>query len=172
MVGKVIRRLFGTKNDRELKRIGKIVEEIHRWEEEMRKIPLKNVPEKTEELKERAKEREKEKREELEEIRSNIQQAVTSQEKLRWKRRLREVKNEILNPLLPESFALVKETARKLVGRKWEVCELEIEWDMVHFDVQLIGGVVIHEGKIAEMATGEGKTLVATLPAYLNTLTG
>ena len=172
MVGKVIRRLFGTKNDRELKRIGKIVEEIHRWEEEMRKIPLKNVPEKTEELKERAKEREKEKREELEETRSNIQQAVTSQEKLRWKRRLREVKNEILNPLLPESFALVKETARKLVGKKWEVCELEIEWDMVHFDVQLIGGVVIHEGKIAEMATGEGKTLVATLPAYLNTLTG
>ena len=74
--------------------------------------------------------------------------------------------------MLPESFALVKETARKLVGKKWEVCELEIEWDMVHFDVQLIGGVVIHEGKIAEMATGEGKTLVATLPAYLNTLTG
>ncbi|NOZ64826.1 MAG: preprotein translocase subunit SecA, partial [Caldiserica bacterium] len=172
MIVKVIQKFFGTKNEREIKRIGKIVEEIHKWEGEMRKIPLEKVPEKTKELKERAKEIEREKRKELEEVRLNIQQAVTSQEKLRWKRKLRELKNEILNPLLPEAFALVKEAARKLVGKKWQVCDMEIEWDMVPFDVQLIGGVVIHEGKIAEMATGEGKTLVATLPAYLNALTG
>ena len=59
-----------------------------------------------------------------------------------------------------------------MVGRKWGVSDIETEWDMVPFDVQLMGGVVLHEGKIAEMATGEGKTLVATMPVYLNALTG
>jgi preprotein translocase subunit SecA len=66
----------------------------------------------------------------------------------------------------------VKNAARRLVGRKIIVCDHELTWDMVHFDVQLIGGMALHEGKIAEMATGEGKTLVATLPLYLNALTG
>jgi hypothetical protein len=63
---------------------------------------------------------------------------------------------------------VVKNGARRLVGRKIIVCEHELEWNMVHFDVQLIGGIALHQGRIAEMATGEGKTLVATLPLYLN----
>jgi preprotein translocase subunit SecA len=79
---------------------------------------------------------------------------------------------ETLDQLLPEAFAVVKDTARRLYGRKITVCEHELTWDMVHYDVQLIGGVALHEGKIAEMATGEGKTLVATLPLYLNALSG
>ena len=79
---------------------------------------------------------------------------------------------ETLDQLLPEAFAVVKNTARRLYGRKITVCEHELTWDMVHYDVQLIGGVALHEGKIAEMATGEGKTLVATLPLYLNALSG
>ncbi|OHE89267.1 MAG: preprotein translocase subunit SecA [Verrucomicrobia bacterium RIFCSPLOWO2_12_FULL_64_8] len=79
---------------------------------------------------------------------------------------------ETLNQLLPEAFAAVKNTARRLLGRQITVCEHELTWDMVHYDVQLIGGVALHEGKIAEMATGEGKTLVATLPLYLNALSG
>uniref|UniRef100_A0A7C4GEM3 Protein translocase subunit SecA n=1 Tax=candidate division WOR-3 bacterium TaxID=2052148 RepID=A0A7C4GEM3_UNCW3 len=77
---------------------------------------------------------------------------------------------ESLDELLPEAFALVKESCRRLVGKRWTVCNREIEWDMVPFDVQLIGGIVLHEGKVAEMRTGEGKTLVATLPLYLNAL--
>ncbi|HEX2101049.1 MAG TPA: preprotein translocase subunit SecA, partial [Candidatus Synoicihabitans sp.] len=77
-----------------------------------------------------------------------------------------------LDDLLPEAFAAVKNGARRLVGRKVLVCDHELTWDMVHFDVQLIGGLALHRGKIAEMATGEGKTLVATLPLYLNALTG
>src|SRR5665213_2125871 len=81
-------------------------------------------------------------------------------------------KGETLDQLLPEAFAAVKSAARRLVGRKLLVCEHELTWDMVHFDVQLIGGMALHQGKIAEMATGEGKTLVATLPLYLNALTG
>ncbi|MEY4938771.1 MAG: hypothetical protein RIQ93_506 [Verrucomicrobiota bacterium] len=81
-------------------------------------------------------------------------------------------KRAALEEILPEAFATVKNAARRLVGRKFLVCEHELTWDMVHFDVQLIGGMAIHEGKIAEMATGEGKTLVSTLPLYLNALTG
>src|SRR3954467_4448758 len=81
-------------------------------------------------------------------------------------------KKAALNDILPEAFATVKSAARRMVGRKIIVCEHELTWDMVHFDVQLIGGLAIHEGRIAEMATGEGKTLVSTLPLYLNSLTG
>ena len=73
--------------------------------------------------------------------------------------KLRLAKGETLDDILPEAFAVVRETSRRITG-------------MRHFDVQLIGGVVLHRGKIAEMRTGEGKTLVATLPAYLNALTG
>jgi preprotein translocase subunit SecA len=81
-------------------------------------------------------------------------------------------KRAALDEVLPEAFATVKNAARRMVGRKFIVCEHELTWDMVHFDVQLIGGLAIHEGRIAEMATGEGKTLVSTLPLYLNSLTG
>ncbi|MGB9742468.1 MAG: preprotein translocase subunit SecA [candidate division WOR-3 bacterium] len=77
---------------------------------------------------------------------------------------------ESLDSILPEAFALVKEACRRLVGQKWTVTNQEITWDMVPFDVQLIGAIVLHEGKVAEMKTGEGKTLVATMPLYLNAL--
>lgn len=77
---------------------------------------------------------------------------------------------ESLDDILPEAFALVKFACRKLVGQSWEVRDHTYTWDMVPYDVQLIGGVVMHEGKIAEMRTGEGKTLVCTLPVYLNAL--
>jgi len=79
---------------------------------------------------------------------------------------------ESLDQILPEAFACAKNAARRMVGRKIIVCDHELTWDMVHFDVQLIGGIALHEGRIAEMATGEGKTLVATLPLYLNCLNG
>ncbi|HTQ32456.1 MAG TPA: preprotein translocase subunit SecA [Opitutaceae bacterium] len=79
-------------------------------------------------------------------------------------------KRAALDEILPEAFAAVKNAARRLVGRPIIVCDHELTWDMVHFDVQLIGGIALHQGKIAEMATGEGKTLVATLPLYLNAL--
>lgn len=79
---------------------------------------------------------------------------------------------ESLDALLPEAFALVKNAARRLVGKSWLVRGAEQKWEMVHYDVQLIGGMVLHEGKIAEMRTGEGKTLVSSLPVYLNALAG
>ncbi len=87
-----------------------------------------------------------------------------------FKKRVSE--GEDLDHLLPEAFALVKFACKTLVGKKWEVRGSEVEWNMIPFDVQLIGGIVLHQGKIAEMKTGEGKTLVSTLPVYLNALAG
>ena len=77
-----------------------------------------------------------------------------------------------LDEILPEAFAVVKNAARRLLGETISVCDQPVEWDMVHFDVQLIGGIALHRKMIAEMQTGEGKTLVATLPVFLNALTG
>ncbi len=86
--------------------------------------------------------------------------------------RQRLVDGEDLDDLLPEAFALVKEACRRAVGKSWDVVGQPTVWDMVPYDVQLIGGIVLHQGKITEMATGEGKTLVATMPLYLNSLPG
>ena len=81
-------------------------------------------------------------------------------------------KGETTDDILPEAFAVVKNVCRRMLGKSWQVCEHSITWEMVPFDVQLIGAIVLHGQKIAEMATGEGKTLVATMPLYLNALTG
>lgn len=94
-----------------------------------------------------------------------------------WKKRISaiedpEAQQAALNEILPEAFAVVKNAARRLCGKTWPVCDQPLGWNMVHFDVQLIGGMVLHSGRISEMATGEGKTLVATLPLFLNALTG
>ena len=81
-------------------------------------------------------------------------------------------KGETLEDLLPEAFAVVKNAARRLCGKTIDVCDQPIAWEMVHYDVQLIGGMALHDRHIAEMATGEGKTLVSTCPLYLNALSG
>jgi preprotein translocase subunit SecA len=88
-----------------------------------------------------------------------------------FKRRVQK-ENESLDDILPEAFAVVVDGMRRLVGKSWNVRGIDTKWDMIPFDVQLIGGIVLHQGKIAEMRTGEGKTLVAVLPAYLNALNG
>ena len=108
----------------------------------------------------------------LSQLNKKIEAASGAEEKGRMKKEVKTLYNQILSDILPEAFALVKEVCRRTVGRRWNVSDIEVEWDMVPFDVQLMGGVVLHEGKIAEMATGEGKTLVATMPAYLNALVG
>ncbi len=129
---------FGTKNDRELKRLWPIVREINRIEAEYEAQHFTDAdfPRKTAEFKSRV------------------------------------AKGESLDAILPEAYALVKNACRHLVGTTEEVCGHTLTWNMVPFDVQLLGGIVLHQGKISEMQTGEGKTLVATLPLYLNALTG
>jgi preprotein translocase subunit SecA len=101
--------------------------------------------------------------------------ASLSDEELRGKTpefRARLAKGESLDALLPEAFAVVKEACRRRAGTSWPVVGQETRWEMIPYDVQLIGGIVLHQGRIAEMATGEGKTLVAILPLYLNALPG
>jgi len=133
------------------------------------------------------------------ELKESLYQQIDSQEE-----EAQNAVEEVLNKILPEAFAVVKETARRFVentsievtaseydrelsqqkeyidlkgdkafwANSWDAAGKPITWDMIHYDVQLIGGIVLHKGKIAEMQTGEGKTLVATLPVYLNALTG
>ena len=123
MIAKALKKIFGSRNDRELKRIGKMVKSINELEAALEAMTDEELKLKTEEF------------------RSRLTAGAT------------------LDQLLPEAFAAVREAGKRTLG-------------MRHFDVQLIGGIALHEGKIAEMRTGEGKTLVATLPAYLNALTG
>jgi preprotein translocase subunit SecA len=103
--------------------------------------------------------------EKFQSLTDNQLQAKTAEYKERFRQ------GETLDDLLPEAFAAVKNAARRLCGSTIMVCEQEIDWEMVHYDVQLIGGIALHERYIAEMATGEGKTLVSTCPLYLNALT-
>ena len=83
-----------------------------------------------------------------------------------------DLRDKYLDNILPEAYATVKNGARRLCGTEIEVVDNMLLWDMIHFDVQLVGGISLHQGKIAEMQTGEGKTLVGTLPVFLNALTG
>jgi preprotein translocase subunit SecA len=89
---------------------------------------------------------------------------------LEFKQRL--AGGETLDDILPEAFGLVKAACKHLFGQTWNVCGLPITWEMVPYDVQIVGGIILHQGAITEMATGEGKTLVATMPLYLNALAG
>lgn len=123
MIRSLSKKIFGSQNDRELKRLRKIVDQINALEEQIEPLDDAALKAKTEEFKQRL------------------------------------AQGETLDDLLPEAFAVVREAAKRVLG-------------MRHFDVQMIGGMVLHSGKIAEMKTGEGKTLVATLPTYLNALTG
>lgn len=112
--------------------------------------------------------------EKINEIEARYQQELTDEQVPQKTQEFRDriAAGESLDALLPEAFALVKNAARRLVGRSWLVRGIEQKWDMIHYDVQLIGGMVLHEGKIAEMRTGEGKTLVCSLAVYLNALAG
>ena len=175
----VLRKIFGTKFDRDRKRLQPLVDEINRLEEEYQQLSDDKIREKTGEFRGRFNERTVELRGRLEDIRSALSEDIPpgEEDELRTEERrlvgkLREEEKAALDELLPEAFAAVKNVCRRLVGKTWDVCGMEITWDMVPFDVQLIGAIALHQGKIAEMATGEGKTLVATMPLYLNALSG
>jgi preprotein translocase subunit SecA len=168
MLGNILSNIHQKK---ELSRLSKFVEDIHSHEDKMKGLSDEDILKKTDELRQIANEKYKENEEILKELNLKLETASGAEEKGRIKKEIKRLDNQILLEILPESFALVKEVCRRMLGKKWNVCDIETEWDMVPFDVQLMGAVVLHEGKIAEMATGEGKTLVATMPAYLNALT-
>ena len=142
MIG-FIKRIFGSKNDREVKKFWPVVHRINELETGLQTLSDDELRQKTAAWKA-----------ELSQIQDNEELA----------RRL--------NEILPEAFAVVKNACRRLCGQDVIVRNQPLKWQMIPFDVQLIGGIGLHKGKIAEMATGEGKTLVGTLPVYLNALSG
>ena len=209
---KGLSKIFGSKSNRDIKSVEPIVTEINLHFEQYQQLNHDELRNKTQSFKERIKEY-------LSEIDAQIAELTQKAEvdnadldekeeifakvdKLNKERD--EAIEEVLNEILPEAFAVVKEAARRfstneflrviatdldrelavknphikidgntaIYPNKWTAAGGEIVWNMVHYDVQLMGGVVLHRGKISEMATGEGKTLVSTLPAYLNALAG
>ena len=150
MINTVIAKVFGTKNERELKRLMPRVEAISALEPEMQQLSDEQLRAKTDEFRQRIQER-------LSRIPDEPEADPDRAKQIEDERR--QAINEILDEILVEAFAVVREAGRRVLN-------------MRHFDVQMIGGMVLHQGKIAEMKTGEGKTLVATLPVYLNALSG
>jgi preprotein translocase subunit SecA len=150
LINTVIAKVFGTKNERELKRLAPGVEEINALEPAMQKLSDQELRLKTDEFRRRMQER-------LSQIPDEPDADPDRVKELEAQRNA--AINEVLDAILVEAFAVVREAGRRVLN-------------MRHFDVQLIGGMVLHQGKIAEMKTGEGKTLVATLPVYLNALSG
>ncbi len=190
MITDLVTKIFGSKYERDVKKLWPIVEEIDLFTEQLQNLSDEELKGKTQEFRQKIKERTSQPDERLKELKEEFTgietHGLSEEERIEVRaqkesllQQTKEIREEIkkieldtLNEILPEAFAVVKETCRRLLGKKWNVCGIEIEWDMVPYDVQLIGGMVLHEGKISEMATGEGKTLVATMPIYLNALTG
>ena len=174
----VIKKIFGDKHEKSLKLLWPVVEEINQEYEKFKQLSDDELRAKTQEFKNKINEFTAETRKQIDELKSKLQsdedfdRGTAYDELDGLNDKLDEEYEEILSQILPEAFAVVKSTCERLVGKSWTVVGNKIAWDMIPYDVQLIGGVVLHQGKIAEMATGEGKTLVATLPVYLNALTG
>src|SRR5579859_6984766 len=143
MIGYIFKKIVGSKNEREIKKLRPLVDQINQLEAGLQQVS----------------------------------DDVLRQKTADWKTRLSKIEDNeelarALDEILPEAFAVVKNACRRLCGQEIMVRQHPLKWEMIPFDVQLIGGTGLHRGKIAEMATGEGKTLVATLPVYLNALTG
>ena len=186
----LLTKFFGSKHERDLKRIQPLVADINAVYETLHELTGEELRQRSLALREKVQEATREVAGEIaalnqqlrgeeasEDGSTNGREASASMEELRIRLaeledEEREIIKEALQEILPEAYALVKETCRRLCGQRWSVVGHELEWNMVPFDVQLIGGIVLHEGKISEMATGEGKTLVATMPLYLNALAG
>lgn len=178
---KLLSKIFPSKSEKDIRRIFPVVEEINKKFDEYQKLSDDGLRAKTAEFRQKIKEVVDEYGVEIGALKERLKtdtelslderkESATQIDELQ--KQLDTATSEILTALLPDAFAVVKEACRRLVGQSWEVTGHRIMWDMVPFDVQLVGGIVLHEGKIAEMATGEGKTLVATMPLYLNALPG
>ena len=210
MIGKVLKLLFGDKSEKDIKEISPYVEKTKEAYTELASISDDELRNKTAKLKKRVKDYIAEEEAQIAELKAKTEslkisipekeEAFAEIEKI--EEQIDKKLEEVLLEILPEAFAVVKETAKRYAqngflevtateldksfatkyknveinGDKakwhstWDAAGTEVKWDMVHYDVQLIGGVALHMGKIAEMQTGEGKTLVATLPVYLNAL--
>lgn len=210
-IDKVLKGFLGDKNASDLKEVKKVVNKIKVVEPKIQELSDDGLREKTAEFKEKLKTATADITVQIEDTKEQIKNSTNIDEKESLftkvealKKDSYQIEEKVLNEILPEAFALIKETSRRLAQNgeirvtatemdrelasakdfvviegdtaiwknEWNAAGTPVKWDMVHYDVQFIGGVVLHSGKIAEMATGEGKTLVGTLPIYLNALPG
>ncbi len=210
-IDNVLKGFLGDKNVTDLKEVKKVLNKIKAVEPKIGELTDDGLREKTAEFKEKIKTATADFTVQIEETKEQIKNSTNVDEKESLfskietlKKDSYQIEEKVLNEILPEAFALIKETARRLAQNgeirvtatdldrefaatkdfieldgdtavwknHWDAAGTPVKWDMVHYDVQFIGGVVLHSGKIAEMATGEGKTLVGTLPIYLNALPG
>ncbi|RXR18377.1 preprotein translocase subunit SecA [Flavobacterium amnicola] len=210
-INSILKAFVGDKSEKDVKAIQPIITKIKSFESSLQALSNDQLRAKTAEFKEKIKQARADKDAKIEKLKSEVEAIVDidAREEVylqidALEKEAYEISEKTLNDILPEAFAVVKETARRfkenteitvtatpkdreLSGSKpyisiqgdnavwsnsWDAAGKAITWDMIHYDVQMIGGVVLHQGKIAEMQTGEGKTLVATLPLYLNALTG
>ena len=179
MVTGLLKRIFGSQVDRELNKTAPMIDEINRCAEEFASLSDARMHTVTGEFRALLAERIGSRAERREEIEEQLRGDLEPEDRERLNDELeavateiRQTETEVLDELVPRAFGLVKAACQRLVGRSWEGMGGPEEWFMVPYDVQLYGAVVLHQGKIAEMATGEGKTLVATMPLYLNALPG
>ena len=175
---KIVKKIFGDKHAKNIKELSPIVDEIIQEYEKIKDLSDDELRQKTVEFKEKIQNETSELREQIDEIKKQLQSDEDFDRQKIYdeldslEEELNDNYESILDEILPEAFAVIKATCKKLLGKTINVRGTKVEWNMVPYDVQLMGGVVLHQGKIAEMATGEGKTLVATMPLYLNALTG
>ena len=211
LLNSILKAFVGDKSEKDVKAIQPLINKVKTFEAALASLSHDQLRAKTTEFKEKIKAARAEKDSKIEALkleaentvdidaREDIYVAIDTLEKEAY-----DISENVLNELLPEAFAVLKETAKRFKdnttisvtttakdrelsatkpyitiegetthwANSWDAAGKAITWDMIHYDVQLIGGVVLHQGKIAEMQTGEGKTLVATLPLYLNALTG
>ena len=209
---KILRSLFGDKASRDMKLIQPVVEQVKAAYPVVQQLDNDQLRQRTKEIQRQVQDSAKEQKEEIEKLKATIEDTPIDERadifaKIdKIEKEVLDIYEESLNKVLPEVFAIVKETARRFAENEetivtatdfdrelaadprkdfitidgdkaiyhnhWTAGGNDLKWEMVHYDVQLFGGTVLHQGKIAEMATGEGKTLVATLPVFLNALTG
>ena len=209
---KLLKSLFGDKSSRDMKLIQPLVEQVKAVYPEVQKLDNDALRQRTKTLQLQVQKSAQEQKARIEELKATIENTPIDEradifaqiDKI--EKEVLEIYEQALNEVMPEVFAIVKETARRFAENEevvvtatdfdrelagdpkkdfitidgdkaiyhnhWTAGGNDLKWEMVHYDVQLFGGVVLHQGKIAEMATGEGKTLVATLPVFLNALTG
>ncbi len=179
MLKAALKKLVGSAHVREAKKLQPVVEEINEHYEQYASLTDEQLKGKTDEFRQRIVAATSALQEEIETLKEEKRHSEDPTNREALQQRLGELDDQLvqliedtLNDILPEAFATVKETCRRLMGQDIVVTSQKMTWDMIPYDVQLVGAIALHQGKVAEMATGEGKTLVATMPLYLNALAG
>ena len=179
MIKGIIKKIVGSRHNREVKRLNPLVKEINEIYAGLESLSTEALRGKTDEFKATIAGRTEATLTEIESIRARKRGATDPHEReglsleiSKLEQKYKEELAEVLEEILPEAFAVVKEACRRLRGQEVTVTGHKLVWDMIPYDVQLVGATQLHRGRVAEMATGEGKTLVATMPLYLNALPG